>query len=40
MRKEATVFNEGDGVNGFFCASFFNDGSTHCLPNSFPCPTR
>ena len=38
MRKETTVFNDGDGVNGFCC--FLSGGSTHCLANSLPCPTR
>lgn len=39
IRKETTVFNDSDGVNDF-CACFFNGGSTHCLANSLPCPTR
>jgi len=40
MRKEATVFNDGDGANGIACVCFFNGGSTHRLANSFPFPIR
>lgn len=39
MRKDAAIFNDGDGVNSFW-ACFLNGSSTHCLANSLPCPTR